>query len=75
MNRPDSLPTLDLAILDGISGGMRYSPTDCESKNVEDRRPGATNTPPPKDCTTSINPDFKMPPQQPLPLPTFPPKR
>lgn len=72
MAQSSELPTLELSVLDAISGGMRYAPTDCQSTNVEDRRPGASTAPPPKDCTTSINPDVKLPPQQPLPLPTWP---
>ncbi|MBK7537962.1 MAG: hypothetical protein IPI49_21840 [Myxococcales bacterium] len=72
MSNASSLQTLDLTDLSGISGGMRYSPTDCQSTNVEDRRPNATPTPSQAGCTTSINPDVKLPPQQPLPLPTFP---
>ncbi len=75
MATSSSLATLDSLDLSSISGGMRYAPTDCQSPNVEDRRPGASNAPPPKDCTTSINPDFKMPPQQPLPVPSLPPRR
>ena len=73
MSKP-ALPTIALDALDAVHGGMRYTSADRESVNVEDRRPGATPSTTARPSSPSdIDPSIKLPPQQPLPLPTWPP--